>query len=166
MASGEDPNNNYVQTYIGNDNYEPLGAAHALHPADPYVKASYAGRFFTDFNWFNNNWEFADPDDATIADGDITFREAYEAYALPYWFVKFHIYIGENDEQEQAVLADVFINGFHLFTQDVFEYYDVEAKPAISIKSLPMHVVNYGVDAAGNPADSYVGAFTYPRLIA
>ena len=165
-GSTEDPNNNYVQTYIGNDNYEPLGAAHALHPTDPYVKASYAGRFFTDYNWFNNNWEFADPDDVTIADGDITFREAYEAYTLPYWFVKFHIYIGENDEQEQAVLADVFINGFHLFTQDVFEHYDVEAKPAISIKSLPMHVVNYGVDAAGNPADSYVGAFTYPRLIA
>ena len=164
-GSTEDPNYSYIQTYIGNDNYEPLGADHPLHPSDPYTKASYSGRFFTDYNWFNNNWEFADPDVICIADGVTTFREAYEAYTLPYWFVKIHVYIGENDEHVETVLADVFINGFHLFTQEVFENYDVEAKPAISIKSLPMHVVNYGVDAEGNPADSYVGSFTYPRLI-
>ena len=47
----------------------------------------------------------------------------------------------------------------------MFEYYDKENTPDVYIKSLHMHVVNYGKDAEGNPANSYKGAFTYPRII-
>ena len=159
-GSNENLNNTYVQTYIGCDNYEPLGAANALHPSDPYVSSSYTGRFFTDYGWYNNNWEFANPDTELIEDG-ITYRAAYEAYDLPFWFIKFHVYLTETQP-----VCDVFINGFHLFTQDIFENYDIDAHPNIFIKTMPMHLVNYGIDANGTPDDWYVGRFTYPRLIA
>ena len=150
----------YVQTYIGNDNYEPLGAANALHPSDPYTAYSYTGRFFTDYGWYNNNWEFANPDVEKIDDGSLTFRQAYEAYDMPFWFVKFHVYLGADN-----AYCDTYINGFKLFTDELFESYDVNAHPDIYIKTMPMHIVNYGIDANGTPDDWYVGRFTYPRLI-
>ena len=84
----------YVQTYIGNDNYEPLGAANALHPSDPYISESYTGRFFTDYRYINGNYRFADPDTTKIADGVTTFRQAYERFNMPFWFIKFHVYLG------------------------------------------------------------------------
>lgn len=167
---------NYVQTYIGNDNYEPLGKDAALHPSDPYVKESYTGRFFTDYGWYkdendNYGWRFADPDLNFIDDGVTTFREAYEAYDLPFWFLKFDVRL-END----LPVCDVSINGFKLFTQEIFAdpddnpygelAYDKVNKPGLVIHSLPMHLVNYGVDADGNPGNSYTGTFTYPRLAA
>lgn len=150
----------YVQTYIGNDNYEPLGAANALHPDDPYVQQSYVGRFFTDYGWYNDSWQFANPDAVFIADGVTTYREAYEAYDLPFWFIKFDVYLGEDQPT-----CDVYINGFKLFSQKMFEQYDIDAKPDLYIHTLPMHIVNYGVDANGAPDESYIGTFTYPRLI-
>ena len=159
-GSNEDLNQTYVQTYIGNDNYEPLGAVNALHPSDPHVQSSYSGRFFTDYGWYNNEWQFADPDTTKIADGVTTFREAYEAYDLPFWFLEFHVHLGDT-----SPVCDVFINGFHVYSQEVFENYDMEAKPSICIHSLPMHLINYGIDENGTPDESYVGRFTYPRLI-
>ena len=159
-GSAENLNNTYVQTYIGNDNYEPLGAANALHPTDPYVQQSYTGRFFTDYGLYNSVWQFANPDTEFIADGVTTYRQAYEAFDLPFWFLKFDVRL--TDDQP---VCDVYINGFHLFTQDIFEHYDNATKPSIYIHSLPMHIVNYGVDADGTPDESYVGRFTYPRSI-
>ena len=52
-----------------------------------------------------------------------------------------------------------------LFTQTMFEHYDIASHPVIYIYTLPMHLVNYGIDAEGNPDESYRGRFTYPRLI-
>ena len=155
--------NNYVQTYIGNDNYEPLGKDNALRPSDPYVNESYAGRFFTDYGWYNNNWEFANPDTTLIADGESTFREAYERYSLPFWFIEFDFSLNEDD----MPICDVYINGFHLFSQEIFDEgdYDTVNKPGLQVHSMPMHLVNYGIDAEGNPAPSYTGCFTYPRLM-
>ena len=157
----------YIQTYIGNDNYEPLGKDATLHPEDPYTKESYAGRFFTDYYNYNGNedtWEFCDPDTTFIVDGVHTFRQAYEAYDLPFWFIQFDVRLTET-----RPVCDVSINGFHLFTRNVFydlEDYDMVNKPSLRLKTLPMHLVNYGVDIEGNPDESYVGSFTYPRLIA
>lgn len=154
--------NNYVQTYIGNDNYEPLGKDHALRPSDPYAQSSYPGRFFTNYDWYDEQWKFADPDVETIADGVTTFREAYEAYSLPFWFIRFDVYLKDNNPA-----CDVSINGFKLFTQeDIFDDYDKVNTPDLVIHTFPMHVVNYGIDDEGNPADSYTGCFTYPRIIA
>ena len=156
----EDENWNYVMTYIGNDNYEPLGAANALHPSDPYVVESYTGRFFTDY-YNNGTFEFADPDTTYIADGTLTLRQAYEAYDLPFWFLKFDVKLNVDGEP----MCDVYINNFKLFTAKMFYDYDVVNKPQISMSKMQLHVVNYGIDADGTPDDWYVGRFTYPRLI-
>ena len=162
---GDDNDAQWMQSYIGNDNYEPLGKDHALRPDDPYVLQSYPGRFFTDYRNVGDDknpiWQFVDPDVAIVYNGTKTLREAYETYPLPYWFVKFHVYLDEDNDPK----CDVFINGFHVASDWVFEHYDTVNTPSIRIRTLPMHVVNYGVDVEGNPADSYVGSFTYPRLV-
>ena len=64
-------------------------------------------------------------------------------------------------------ICDVYINGFHLFSQEIFDEgdYDTVNKPGLQVHSMPMHLVNYGIDAEGNPAPSYTGCFTYPRLM-
>ena len=151
----------WVQTYIGNDNYEPLGKDHALRPSDPNVNQSYAGRFFTDYNWYNEAWQFADPDTVNIAGGSMTFREAYEAFNMPFWHMKFHVYLDRDNDP----MCDISINGMLIYSDYMFENYDKVNTPSISIYTMPMHVVNYGLDAEGNPAPSYKGWFTYPRLI-
>ena len=162
----------WVQTYIGNDNYEPLGKDNALNPSDPYVNESYAGRFFGNYDWYNAQgivdysdpsgaWKFGDPDLCKIPDGSKTLREAYKAYNLPFWFIKFHVYLGEGDEPT----ADIFINGTKVYSLEIFEEYDTVAKPSLHIKTLPMHMVNYGIDLDGPPGDSYTGTLTLPRLI-
>ena len=153
----------WVQTYIGNDNYEPLGKAGALHPSDPYVDESYTGRFFTNFGYYGGKWLFADPDEENIADGSMTFREAYEQYSLPFWFLKFHVYL--NSDEGYDAWCDIEINGLKVYSTYIFENYDTVNKPSLRIKTMPMHVVNYGQDDSESPAASYVGSFTYPRLI-
>lgn len=203
-------NEDYVQTYIGNDNYEPLGKDKALRPSDPYVAQSYEGRFYTDYGfisagywcvWNNatnkdvkdsNNdvlhfesedaatafidtqenkadleayedgeYKFLDPDVTKTMDGKYTYRQAYEKYNLPFWFIEFDFSLNEKD----MPVCDIYINGFHLFQQEVLADYDTVNKPGLQIHTMPMHLVNYG-DAEGNPGPSYTGCFTYPRLMA
>ena len=203
-------NNNYVQTYIGNDNYEPRGYENPVHPDDDYVFESYSGRFFTNYglpeddqyfyiwDWTANediqeagvpkqfeteveaieyrttnlggnssryeiyqNWQFLNPDTEHIVDGSKTFREAYQAFTLPFWFVRFDVHL----DSDSNPICDVSINGFKLFTQDIFEgKYDKANNPGLEIKTLPMHIVNYG-NEDGTAQDSYTGIFTLPRLI-
>ncbi len=158
-------NNSYAQIYIGNDNYEPLGKDHALHPSDPYVDESYTGRFFTDYGWYNDTWMFANPDTTYLKNG-LTMRQAYEEYNLPFWFVKFHVYLDTVDEQANTPVCDIYINNMLIIEQqEIFDTYDYVNTPTIFINTLPMHLVNYGIDAAGTPGESYTGCFTYPRLI-
>lgn len=164
--------NSYAQIYIGNDNYEPLGKDHALNPTDPYVNESYAGRFFTDYGWYNEAWQFADPDTTYIPDQNkhLTMREAYEQYNLPFWFVKFHVYlttvVDGTKEYPNTPVCDIYINNMLMIEQqELFDTYDRVDTPSIFINTLPMHLVNYGVDAKGTPGESYTGMFTYPRLI-
>ena len=162
----------WVQTYIGNDNYEPLGKSHDFRPSDPYIQESYTGRFFSNYDWYNSSmvvdyddptgsWIFPDPDVAKIPDGSKTFREAYEENPLPFWYLEFHVYLdGDND-----ACCDIKINGTLIYSSSIFENYDKVNKPSISIKTMPMHLVNYGEDYSEDPRDSYVGTFTYPRII-
>ena len=200
----------WIQTYIGNDNYEPLGKDNALRPDDPYTKESYSGRFFTRYGpcaefalWSDSlkndikdelgnilefssqeaaeayiaahsaelpsdvevyeEWKFLNPDIQTTAGNPtVTLRQAYNAYTLPFWFVKFHVYL---DATTKEAMVDVFINGFHIYTEQIFENYDTVNTPDIKIYTLPMHVVNYGINAEGDPDASYTGVFTKPRLI-
>ena len=151
----------WVQTYIGNDNYEPLGKDGALHPSDPYVNEAYTGRFFTNYGYYSGDWLFANPDTELIADGSMTFRKAYEQYVLPFWYLEFHVYLnGENN-----AWCDIKINGMKVYSSYIFENYDKVNTPLLTIKTMPLHVVNYGQDDSELPRDSYVGTFTYPRFI-
>ena len=164
----DDPNDNYVQTYIGNDNYEPLGKDHALHPSDPYVNESYTGRFFSDYVYKNGNWVFCDPDNDEPKNLGMTYREAYEQYNLPFWFIKFHVYLGIDDADKVAPFCDIYINNMLIYPEcQIFNdgKYDYTNKPGLFIKTIPLHIINYGIDAEGNPGESYTGTFTYPRLI-
>lgn len=169
-SAGDDKDGSYIMTYIGNDNYEPYGKDDALFPEDPYVQQSYSGRFFSDYGWYNSSWSFPDPDTTSIEDGSLTFREAYEQYNLPFWFIKFHVYIDTNISTDSPVCT-TYINGMQMFTSELFYDYDMVNKPDIYIQTLPLHVVNYGIDAAGNRGENidgvpYYGTFTYPREIA
>lgn len=164
-----DKNGSYIMTYIGNDNYEPYGKDDALFPDDPLVQQSYSGRFFSDYGWYNSSWSFPDPDTTSIEDGSLTFREAYEQYNLPFWFIKFHVYI-DTDISDESPVCTTYINGMQMFTSDLFYDYDMVNKPDIYLQTLPLHVVNYGIDAAGNRGENidgvpYYGTFTYPRVI-
>jgi len=169
----EDKSNTYAQTYIGNDNYEPLGKENALHPNDPYVNQSYTGRFFTDYGYDEalNDWAFLNPDTNTIeGDENVTFREAYNAYNLPFWHLEFHVYLDTEgvyawEGEDPQPVCEISINGFKLYTYTIFEHYDMENPKDIYIYTMPMHLVNYGIDAEGNPGESYKGSFTYPRLV-
>ncbi len=158
----------WLQTYIGNDNYEPLGKDHALRPDDPYVQHSYEGRFFTDYVYEDGDWVFANPDTHYIPDPNhhLTLREAYNWTTLPFWFLKFHVYLTEVDEVQNVPVCDVYINGLLIYEQvELFDNYDTVNTPSISIYTMPMHLVNYGVDIDATPAEAYTGCFTYPRLI-
>ena len=111
--------------------------------------------------------KFLDPDTNTVVGGSTTLRQAYEAYTLPYWFVRFDVYLAENDIEEMVPYCDAYINGFKIFSSEIFPSgYDTDTNPGIHIHSLPMHVVNFGKDIDGNPASKYEGTFTYPRFIA
>lgn len=174
FSYGDTSDEQWVQTYIGNDNYEPLGADHALRPTDPYAQDSFAGRFFTNYDWYNSSWEvdyegagnwlFADPDVVKIPDEgkDLTMRQAYEQFNLPFWCIKFHVYLGQDND----AYVDIKINDMLVYSTYIFENYNTETTPSIHLRTLPMHLVNYGVDAEGNPGESYTGMFTYPRLVA
>ena len=91
----------------------------------------------------------------------MTLRQAYEAYDMPFWHLKFHVYLDEDSDP----MVDIFINGIMVYQTYIFDHYDTVNKPSIHIHTLPMHLINYGVDSDGNPAPSYKGWFTYPRLI-
>ena len=167
-STGDDKAGSYIMTYIGNDNYEPF-PNDPLHPSDPYVSESYSGRFFSDYGWYDGKWKFPNPDATTIADGATTFREAYERYNLPFWYIEFHVYFDLVNSPDSPVCT-TYINGMEMFTSELFYNYDMVNKPDIYIQTLPLHVVNYGITADGTrgeniDGEAYSGTFTYPRVI-
>ncbi len=157
-----DEDYNWAQIYIGNDNYEPLGKDDDSRPhKDTYANYSFAGRFITGYVDYDEtkegeNWQFADPDTFKVLDGSMTFREAYEAFTLPYWHVKYVFTTTPAD----GTICDTYVNGIQILHEEFLDY--VEGKE-LYIKTLHNHCVNYG-KADGSPAASYEGVFTYPRL--
>lgn len=161
----------WIQTYIGNDNYEPLGKDHAPYP-DDYTDYTYTGRFYGKYDSYDENWnvdyslgdegwKFADPDQVKIAGGGKTLREAYKEHPLPFWYLEFHVYLDEDNDPK----CDISINGRLIYSEWIFYDYDKVNKPSIYITTFPMHLINYGQDDSELPRGSYVGTFTYPRLI-
>lgn len=162
FSYGNSNDSPWTQTYIGNDNYEPLGSDDALLP-DDNTKHTFKGRFYTDYVYDETDgWVFGDPDEMTlINDSSTTYRQAFERYNLPFWFIKIHGYL---DESNNAI-ADITINGMLIYQTELFYSYPTSTTPSIHLEQIQMHLVNYGVDAEGKPDNSYTGSFTYPRLI-
>lgn len=170
FSYGNENDEPWVQTYIGNDNYDPLGGT---------ANYSYQGRFYTNFDMYDENWNvnyanpfdwvpkywtFGNPDQAKIADGSMTYREAYNETKLPFWFLKFHVYLNEEENFEPYV--DISINGKLIYSTYIFDEYDTESRPSIHIHTMPMHLINYGnPDGTTSDEFKYTGTFTYPRLI-
>ena len=158
----QNPNNsNWVMTYIGNDNYEPLGKddPNRIH-TDTFGDYSYAGRFFGRYEYFESisDWEFGNPDVMKTRDDTCTLREAYEAYNLPFWFIKY-----EARTVGTSFTVDTYINGFWIESDELFDDYD-KSNESMSLWRWPMYSVNYG-DTDRNPAASYKSVFTYPRIV-
>lgn len=175
FSYGNKDDEQWVQTYIGNDNYDPLGGT---------PNYSYQGRFYTNYDmydadwnvnyenpeqWTFDYWTFGDPDQAKIPDGSMTYRQAYNETKLPFWFLKFQVYLKEDPTNDNKIDAfvDIYINGKMIYSTYIFEHYaDLEQKPSIHIHTMPMHLINYGnPDGTTGDEFKYTGTFTYPRII-
>ena len=175
---GGTPDNDWGWTYVylGNDTYEPLGKDdpnRVIH--DSHADYSFAGRFFTTYRNYGDDehelWEFADPDEfRTLDESNLTLREAYNAFTLPFWHVKFDVHvIFDEEDQKDWIVADCYINDFLISCDWLFP---TSAATSLAIETYQMHLVNYGypeetivddkVVHEGKP--SYTGAFTYPRI--
>ena len=151
----------YMQSYIGNDHYDPIGGIKDRTD-------TYRGRFFTNYvaGEFPDSYGFADPDVATvIGDSETTLREAYEAINLPIFNVRFAV---------DGNSFDVYINGFHIYHEDeafypAANYTDQE----YCIETIEFHGINYGdgVDSDGEgedtiatPLPGYLVSYTNPLV--
>lgn len=139
----------YLQTYIGNDNYDPLGNVNTLH--EPY----WAGRFFTNYTYdaldeYPDQYIFQDPDTVTVIDDPTTtLREAYEAINLPFFNVVFQI---------SGNTYKIFINGFWVYTDTILATYTDET---FSLETFELQAVNYGY-ADGSPKAGYAVTYSNP----
>lgn len=162
FEGGSDETGGYIMTYIGNDNYEPLG-----HDSPDRIKTnsygdeSYAGRFYTiyDYDSAVNNWTFYDPDTHYVLnDSTVTFRQAFETYKLPFWHVKFVV---NGDD------CDIYINNFHIQNTYIFGE-DNNDQPiyhgeSIYVSKFQFHAVNFS-HAAETDGTPYHAFYTYPRV--
>ena len=152
-------NEGWVMTYIGNDNYEPMGKDNPNRiNKDKNANYSYTGRFFGVYDWIEEDktWGFVNPDSTLTQDGSgKTLREAYETYTLPFWHVEFQV---KNNTYK------IFINGFCVEEYDgIFDESNYVPGEALYVRRMDFHLVNYGI-AKDTPAESYTGTFTTPRI--
>ena len=162
----------WQQVYVGNDNYEPLGkdSPDKVH-TDHYADFSYSGRFITAYVYddIEDDYVFADPDNTYVMGSTTTtLRDAYDAYTLPFWNIRFSVHT-ENDGEHDRAYCDVYVNGFKIDTADLFHYTEGNAEywydgTDLTISELHMHCVNYG-NPDGSAKAPYQGMFTYPRLM-
>lgn len=151
---GVNKEDNWEYVYIGNDNYEPLGSENRILPqTDHNADYSYPGRFFNGYFYDEeaNNWVFPDPEVMKVADGSMTFKEAYEAFTLPYWHLSYRV--------DNGFFA-CYVNGIRIYEEEIFENYDGQS---LYIDEIHFHAVNYGagIDMAGTPYNAF---YTYPRI--
>ena len=163
IIDGETTYKDWDYTYIGNDNYEPLGKDDPNRiNTDTYGDYSYAGRFITTYTDIGGGtWEFTDPDNNYIPNSStVTYRDLYERYNLPYWHLCFKI---TSDTTTRLVRSQVYVN--NVLVSDSPDFYDkYDGDEIVKINTYHMHCVNYG-QAKDVAANSYKGVFTYPRIV-
>jgi len=136
----------YLQSYIGNDNYDPLTTVNELYK--PY----FSGRFYTNYGYTGSAWEFQDPDTVTVVDdATMTLREAYEAINLPFFNVTYEI---------SGNTYKVFINGFYVYTDTILETYTDET---FALETFELQAVNYG-NEDGSPKAGYNVTYSNPVI--
>ncbi|MFA5687094.1 MAG: hypothetical protein WCZ47_02610 [Bacilli bacterium] len=133
----------YMQSYIGNDNYDPLGNIRQDRTD------TYTGRFYTTFSAGGGGYSygFVDPDEATLVDGSMTLRAAYAQTTLPFFNVRFLV---------DGNSYSVYINGLEvLHEEDAF--YDNYDGEKYTIDNMALHGVNYGLKdgTAGDASSEY-----------
>ncbi len=152
----------YVMTYIGNDNYEPLG-----HDSPDRIKTnsygdeSWAGRFYTIYGYDESlgDWAFFDPDTHYVLNNPlIAYRQAFEMYKLPFWHV---VFVVDGDD------CDVYINNFHIQSTYIFGT-DNDGQPLyhgenLYVRYFQFHAVNFS-HAAETDGTPYHACYTYPRV--
>lgn len=157
----------YLWSESANDFYKVDGhyvTFASKQAARNYIKTLPSSQW-DDLGAYTYDYVFYDPDNTNVLGSSLKLRDAYETYDLPFWFVRFDIYMKNNGNGEIVPFCDASINGFMIFSSEIFYKYDTVNNPDVMIRTLPLHVVNYGLDVDGNPASSYTGTFTYPRLI-
>ena len=153
--------NVWMQSYIGNDNFDPIGGLNLLGRTD-----TYRGRFFTNFAYegggYTEAWGFQNPDTATVVgDATTTLREAYEAINLPFFNVRFVVNLNS---------YSVYINNFKVY-EELNAFYKVYTNQTYCLESFELQAVNYGdgidtdgegPDTIATPLPSYFVAYTNP----
>lgn len=136
----------WMQSYIGNDNFDPIGGVNLLGRTD-----TYQGRFFTNFaaGGGGYDWGFQNPDTTmVIGDSKTTLREAYEAINLPFFNVRFFV---------DGNSYSLFINGFEIYHEDeAFYLAENYTNQKFSLECFELQAVNYGdgVDSDGAGPDT------------
>lgn len=135
----------YMQSYIGNDNYDPTGGLYNTDYTD-----SYAGRFYTKYAAGGGGYSkgFHDPDVATVVGIEMTLREAYEATNLPFFHVRFAV---------DGNSYSIYINAFEVQHEDNAFYSGAYEGGKYFINNMALHGVNYGKKdgTAGTSAEDY-----------
>lgn len=153
--------NIWMQSYIGNDNFDPIGGVNLLGRTDTYT-----GRFFTNFASSDGgvSWGFQDPDETTVVgDATTTLREAYEAINLPFFNVRFVVNLNS---------YSVYINNFKVYEENEAFYLKANyTDQTYCLETFELQAVNYGdgidtdgedPDTIATPLPSYFVAYTNP----
>lgn len=145
-----DGDQSYMQSYIGSDNYDPIGGINTDHGS------TYRNRFFTNYAWDTGagTWQFQNPDTTTvIGDPATSLREAYERINLPFWNVRF--VVNGND-------YSVYINGLKTY-EEIGAFYETYTDQQYTIHQFCLQAVNYG-DGVGGLLPSYQFAYSMPQI--
>lgn len=155
--------NVWMQSYIGNDNFDPIGGKNLLGRTDTYT-----GRFFTNFaaGGGGYDWGFQNPDTTTVVgDATTSLREAYEAINLPFFNVRFVVNLNS---------YSVYINGFKVYEENEAFYLAANyTGQTYTLESFELQAVNYGdgidtdgegPDTIATPLPGYFVAYTNPLV--
>lgn len=155
----------WIQSYIGNDNYDPIGGINTERTD------TYRGRFFTNFDWDpdyygvgSGDWAFQNPDTTfVVGDPTTSLRDAYESNSLPFFNINFII---------QGNSYQLIINNHLVFSSDNY-FYETYTNQQYTIQQIHLQAVNYGSEAdpeaippteLGDPLSAYFYGFTNPQI--
>lgn len=151
----------YMQSYIGNDNIDPIGGLNPAGRSD-----TYRGRFFTNYasGAGGYEWGFQNPDTTSILnDPETTLREAYETINLPFFNIRYSV-----DGNYYAV----YINSFKVYEEHEAFYLSTNyTGQGLCIETIELQAVNYGdgvdmdedgPDTISTPLPGYGVAYANP----